>query len=572
MLGELTQYVSKYKLWDLNVIPIKPNDKKPAVPWASFQKRKASEEELINWFGDNSHNIAVVCGGISGNLVVLDFDNRDLYLAFSAYWQEFYHKPIQEMTPIVQTGGGGYHVYLKVKQKPQLYHPTGDERKHIPDIQSEGGYVLAPPSIHPNGNSYKFLNEVKIIHEVKSLSELAIDIPKKSSTPKSGEEPIGETSRNTTLTKMGGAMRRQGMPQQAIEVALLEVNASQCQPPLTQDEVIGIAKSMSRYAPLPSPPPREGYVYSEERPSEAKRYKNVTGSVTKTLQSVTKEEKTLQAQEVLSQKVLEWVKGTSGWWGTDELDKELGITNRNNRRIILHRLKEQGIIEHHSKINKQFRYINVAITSLDFKAAAYGGILPVRWPMGIEKFTNIYPGNLIVVAGSPNAGKTAFLLNFIRKNQDEFAIKYFCSEMGSEELRDRLDKFPDMGIEDWKFEAIERAEDFADVIVPDCVNIVDYLEMTTELFSVNTHLTAIEHRVGSGLAIVALQKKMGAPMGRGQEFGMEKPKLYLSMDKGKLQIIKGKSWVKKDVDPNGLRISFNIIDGCQFETTGNWTR
>ena len=39
------------------------------------------------------------------------------------------------------------------------------------------------------------------------------------------------------------------------------------------------------------------------------------------------------------------------------------------------------------------------------------------------------------------------------------------------------------------------------------INIVDYLEMTTELYAVNTHLTAISHKLGSGIAIVGLQKK-----------------------------------------------------------------
>jgi hypothetical protein len=127
-----------------------------------------------------------------------------------------------------------------------------------------------------------------------------------------------------------------------------------------------------------------------------------------------------------------------------------------------------------------------------------------------------------------------------------------------------------MAIEDWHFEAIERAGDFADVIRPDCVNVVDYLEMTTELYLINTHLTAISHKLGSGLAIVAVQKKQDAKYGRGQEFGLEKPKLYLSMDRGKLTIVKGKSWATKNVDPHGLTVNFKIIGGCQFQATGEW--
>ena len=277
--------------------------------------------------------------------------------------------------------------------------------------------------------------------------------------------------------------------------------------------------------------------------------------------------------EGLAKRVRSWVQDTVGWWATEELDRDLGIADprgKENRRKIILRLREDGVIEAHPKINKQWRFVNTRVTNLNFKTASNAGILPVRWPLEIEKYVNLFPGNIAVVAGSPNAGKTALLLNFIRLNQDRFPIYYFCSEMGPVELRDRLDKFPGMDIEDWHFEAIERASDFADVIRPDCVNVIDYLEMTTELYLINTHLTAISHKQGSGLALVAVQKKLDAKYGRGQEFGLEKPKLYLSMDKGKLLIVKGKSWATKNVDPNGLQVTFKIVGGCQFEQTGKW--
>jgi hypothetical protein len=69
---------------------------------------------------------------------------------------------------------------------------------------------------------------------------------------------------------------------------------------------------------------------------------------------------------------------------------------------------------------------------------------------------------------------------------------------------------------------------------------------------------------------VAIQKKIGAQLGRGQEFSLEKPRLYLSMDKGRLSIVKGKSWANPKVDPNGLTIGFKITGGCVFEVTGGW--
>jgi hypothetical protein len=211
------------------------------------------------------------------------------------------------------------------------------------------------------------------------------------------------------------------------------------------------------------------------------------------------------------------------------------------------------------------------MTGIDFKSESSAKPLPIKWPMGIEKYVDLYPGNMAVVAGSPEAGKSALLLNFIKMNMERFPIYYFCSEnMGQAELRVRLGLFPNMRIEDWKFEPVERCADFEDVIVPDCVNIVDYLEITEDIYLVSTHLTNISHKIGTGLAIVALQKKFGARLGRSQEFGLEKPRLYLSMDKGKLTIIKGKAWANLKVDPHDLSISFKITGGCQFEVTKTW--
>src|SRR5208282_3744668 len=64
-----------------------------------------------------------------------------------------------------------------------------------------------------------------------------------------GEAAISEGSRNDTLASMAGSMRGRGMTQEAIEAALLTTNMQQCNPPLSDDEVRGIACSISKYAP-----------------------------------------------------------------------------------------------------------------------------------------------------------------------------------------------------------------------------------------------------------------------------------------------------------------------------------
>ena len=67
------------------------------------------------------------------------------------------------------------------------------------------------------------------------------------STPTDDVIPDGQ--RDDTLTRMAGAMRRQGMTQEEMEPALLAVNAARCKPPLAEEQVRKIAWSVGRYAP-----------------------------------------------------------------------------------------------------------------------------------------------------------------------------------------------------------------------------------------------------------------------------------------------------------------------------------
>ena len=550
MLDAALAYIAQ----GFRVFPVKL-DKKPLTEHGLKDATMIQLGVREYWTRWPDAGIALVTDG----LVVLDFDSKHGGAESKTVIEtKFGQLP---RTRIHRTGGGGLHYIYRNPNGTDIRNTVGLGGYQGVDLRANGGYIVAPPSPHESGARYEVIDD----SEIAPAPVWLMGLTTKKQMTQTGA--IQEGQRNATLASLAGTMRRRGMSQEAIEAALLTEN-NRCQPPLPQNEIKAIAQSVARYSP-------NGlrtcmYNTNGTKNPEAKQDKNGTESVTSSLQREVAE---LSRFEGLSKRVQAWVGETTGWWETSELDKDLVITvpkDKENRRKILLRLRDRGIIEAHPKINKQFRYVNTRVTSLAFKTATNAGILPIKWPLGIERYVNLFPGNMAVVAGSPNAGKTALLLNFIYQNQNNFPIYYLCSEMGPVELRDRLDKFPGMAIEDWHFEAIERASDFADVIRPDCVNVIDYLEMTTELYLINTYLTAISHKLGSGLAIVAVQKKQGAQYGRGQEFGMEKPKLYLSMDKGKLQIVKGKSWATKNVDPNGLQVSFKIIGGCQFTATGEW--
>ncbi len=570
MLDEALKYIAE----GFAVFPVGV-DKKPLTIHGlkdATQTQAGVKEFWTKW---PDAGIAIITEGF----IVLDFDSKSGGKESLLKLEADYGKLPD--TRVHRTGGGGLHFIYRNPNGTDIRNTVEAGGYKGLDIRANGGYIVVPPSLHPSGRQYLVLKDALIA----PAPEWIIGITGKTkvlSTITPGESIIfKETTRNQSLTRLAGSLRRNGMNEEAILVSLLESNKRQCDPPLEATEVARIAKSVTRYEPeIPSSDidtittntngPGNLYIYNRADTGNdtvaTNRHKNDTGNDTTPSRAMS---------VTLADRVLDWVKGTTAWFMTEELDRELGIRDeaeKHNRRVIMARLKEQGLVEPHSKVNRQWRFINKRLTDIDFRNARRDGTLDIKWPMMIENWVNFFPGNIAVIAGAPNAGKTAFMLNFIWLNQNKYDIHYFCSEMGQDgvELRDRLEKFEGMDISEWKFFAHDQSSNFEDVVVPDCINVIDYLEMTEDLWAVNAHLTAINNKLSTGLAIVAIQKKIGAAYGRGQEFGLEKPKLYLSLDKGLLTIMKGKSWAVKGQDPNGLKVKFAIIDGCKFLMNGEW--
>jgi hypothetical protein len=137
--------------------------------------------------------------------------------------------------------------------------------------------------------------------------------------------------------------------------------------------------------------------------------------------------------------------------------------------------------------------------------------------------------------------------------------------MGPEELKLRITKFPDFNKTFWrKFKPRERASNFADAISPNSVNIIDYFEISDNFYAIGGELRAIHDKLKDGIAIIAIQKKGTADLGRGAEFSLEKPRLYLTMNPGELKIVKGKNWAQPGRNPNGMVFKFKLINGAEF--------
>lgn len=148
----------RYLALGFSVIPVprprpgvpkgQPGDGKvPILAWKEFQSRRPTDEELAFWFSGEPMNLAVVTGAISG-VVVVDADDEPARL-----WC-VRHLPY---TPWQTRTNGGCHLWFRhpgvlVSNRARL--ETSDGRLKI-DLRADGGYVVAPGSVHASGVIYR---------------------------------------------------------------------------------------------------------------------------------------------------------------------------------------------------------------------------------------------------------------------------------------------------------------------------------------------------------------------------------------------------------------------------------
>jgi len=226
-----------------------------------FRDAISDEAAIRHWWSQwPDANIGIATGADSG-LVVLDIDPRHGGDDTLADWVRD-HGPLPDTVESV-TGGGGRHIFFA--------HPGGHVKSRTiapgVDVKADGGYVVAPPSLHVSGRRYEW--EGSSHPDDTPLAPLAdwllatISSPLNDSgaTPSGTVESLREGRRNTTLASLAGTMRRRGMSEAAIHQALLVENEQRCEPPLPADEVARIAQSVARYQPVSSsqrPPDSNG--------------------------------------------------------------------------------------------------------------------------------------------------------------------------------------------------------------------------------------------------------------------------------------------------------------------------
>jgi hypothetical protein len=252
MLKGLLQYAELYLSKGFSIIPMKPRQKSPVVRWKEFQFRKPAQKEFKKWFGHKSrYGIAIVTGKISG-ICVMDFDSVEAY-------QKTIGSGLPE-TPTVKTSKG-YHAYFKYPDGTSNFQ----NRVAISgfDIRGDGGYVVAPPSFHPSGVRYEWV-EGKSLDDIP-LAELPEWVMRELRTPayppqhknRQGHmlmqkrsinellQGVDKGERNHSITRIAGWLVSQELSYGYCRRFLLRVNRRN-RPPLPSSEVERILQSIAR--------------------------------------------------------------------------------------------------------------------------------------------------------------------------------------------------------------------------------------------------------------------------------------------------------------------------------------
>ncbi|NLE39432.1 MAG: hypothetical protein GX621_15530 [Pirellulaceae bacterium] len=109
----LTEIAEAYRRAGLCALPARVQEKRPALSgWKAYQARLPTEDEIARWFGDVG-GLCLICGAVSGNLEMLDFDLGGE--AFPAWCEAVASENPDLLASLVieQSPSGGRHVVYR---------------------------------------------------------------------------------------------------------------------------------------------------------------------------------------------------------------------------------------------------------------------------------------------------------------------------------------------------------------------------------------------------------------------------------------------------------------------------
>ena len=253
-VGRMSEYPSmydaaiEYAKKGFAVFPLKYRDKVPLTRNGCKDATTDAAQIKAWWQKYPNANIGLATGSVSQNVFVIDLDidedcGIDGYHSLEDWQRE--HGDFPETWTAI-TGRGGYHLYYrgngKIKNRAGIIDGV--------DIRGNGGYVVAPPSIHKNGNRYEWEyspDEFEIAKADNNVEYFLNHDDQKQGTTFTMPNIVAAGQRNQMLFRFACMMQAKGASDQSVFAATMAENESSCSPPLTEQEVRIIVSSATKY-------------------------------------------------------------------------------------------------------------------------------------------------------------------------------------------------------------------------------------------------------------------------------------------------------------------------------------
>jgi hypothetical protein len=288
--------------------------------------------------------------------------------------------------------------------------------------------------------------------------------------------------------------------------------------------------------------------------------------------------------ENLASYIKEWITNSDGSFTVDQIDREFCLTTRadkNNRAKCLSRYIEKKLIKKDKRIKGKYHTVNTNVEWIDLEQTTEESF-NIRLPFDLHKNISVPQRGIIIITGSSNAGKTSLILNLMRLNLSQPYEKiYLMSEMIGPEYLGRIKAFGD-SIDDWKcVKSASKSYDFGSIVSqhnPDGLTCIDFLEeIDGEYYRIASNIRDIYDSLGTGCAVIGIQKKKAGDYARGGEATSEKARLYMSIDNlvnfknvtiCALKIVKAKYYKTQNI--NNHEIHFKLVNGSHIEPITDW--
>ena len=520
-----------------SIIPIRPDKRPLLAEWAHYQKERPSKADVQRWWIKHPNAmIGIITGAVSGVCVV----DADSPLGYKHAKKYIGRKP-DVRSP------AGWHWYWKYEDGVTC------SNRFLPDLdfKSEGGYIIAPPSVNGTGKPYKLTGEIGRNHTLPSEIKEMLTCNNHSHTRcHTGGvttllQPVTvgvEGRRDDDLFRLANHLVKSGMHSDLI-TEYLNFFASNCNPPFPPKDV---------KAKIASALKRDG-----------------------------------KTAETFMEEVEEWIDGEAGLITNAHGYVAMQCVTRQEKatlRQYLKRLADKKKLVRTD--NGAYRKCDDTIEWLDVQAADTTPF-PIVWPFGVEERVRLPSGGIVLVAGQQEAGKTAYLLNLARLNANRGKDVVFVStETNAQGLKVRMQGWGEIGVKiadvvrGVKFGYIDETN-MADAIenygLEDSILILDYLEVNDAFYLIAQKLAEIFKKMKGGVAIIGCQMHEDKIIGG--KFGFHKPEMVLTLKEDKkdggtrLTIEKGRWWTTTH-NPKYDSMMFWTRHGCVMEpmsgTKGEW--